>query len=120
MVIKSCIDEALSMLRDRAKPLALYLFTNKRGIKKEVIEQTVSGGVCINDTVSHILGKDLPFCGVGASGTGAYRGKAGFDCFTHYKSVLHRSMLIDPTFRYPPASVSLATLKRAARFLLGG
>jgi aldehyde dehydrogenase (NAD+) len=114
------LDEVMSMLRDRPKPLALYLFTKDRCVQKQVIEQTASGGVCVNDTVSHILGKDLPFGGVGASGMGAYRGKAGFDCFTHYKSVLRRSLLIDPTFRYPPASVSLAALKRVARFLFGG
>jgi aldehyde dehydrogenase (NAD+) len=114
------LDEVLSMLRERPKPLALYLFTKDRRVQNQVIEQTASGGVCINDTVTHILGKDLPFGGVGASGTGAYRGKAGFDCFTHYKSVLRRSLLVDPTFRYPPGSVSVAALKRVARFLLGG
>jgi len=114
------LDEVVSMLRDRPKPLALYLFTKDRRIQKQMIEQTASGGVCINDTVTHILGKDLPFGGVGGSGMGTYRGKAGFDCFTHYKSVLRRSLLVDPTFRYPPASISLATLKRVARFLLGG
>jgi len=114
------LHEVISMLRDRPKPLALYLFTRDRAIHKQVIEQTVSGGVCVNDTVSHILGKDLPFGGVGSSGIGTYRGRAGFDCFTHYKSVLHRSTLVDPMFRYPPATVSLAALKRVARFLLGG
>ena len=114
------LDEVISMLRERPKPLALYLFTRNRGVQNRVIEQTASGGVCINDTVTHILGKDLPFGGVGASGMGKYRGKAGFDCFTHYRSVLRRPMLVDPTFRYPPASVSLAALKRAARFLLRG
>jgi acyl-CoA reductase-like NAD-dependent aldehyde dehydrogenase len=113
------LGDVISMLRDRPEPLALYLFTKDSRIQNQVVEQTASGGVCINDTVTHILGKDLPFGGVGASGMGAYRGKAGFDCFTHYKSVLRRSMLVDPAFRYPPASVSLATLKRVARFLLG-
>lgn len=114
------IDEALSMLRKRPKPLALYLFTNDRRTQEQVIRQTASGGVCINDTVAHILGKDLPFGGVGASGMGTYRGKAGFDCFTHYKSVLRRSMLVDPKLRYPPSSLSLAGVKRIYRFLLGG
>jgi len=114
------IEEALSMLRKRPKPLALYLFTNDRRTQEQVIKQTASGGVCINDTVAHILGKDLPFGGVGASGMGTYRGKAGFDCFTHYKSVLRRSLLVDPKFRYPPSSLSLAGVKRVCRFLLGG
>jgi len=114
------LDEVLSMLRERPKPLALYLFTKDRGIQNRVIEQTVAGGVCINDTVTHILSKDLPFGGVGASGMGSYRGKAGFDCFTHYKSVMRRSMRVDPPFRYPPTSLPLARLKRFCRFLLGG
>lgn len=113
------VDDALSVLRARPKPLALYLFTNDRRLQERVLAETASGGVAINDTISHILGKDLPFGGVGASGMGAYRGKAGFDTFTHYKSVLRRSLRVDPSLRYPPPRLGLPRLKRVYRFLLG-
>ena len=67
-----------------------------------------------------MVGKDLPFGGLGESGLGAYHGQASFDCFTHQRSVLRRSFAFDSKLRYPPPRVSLATLKRAFRFLLGG
>jgi len=114
------LDDALPLLRNRPVPLAVYLFTNKREIQERVLAETRSGGVCINDTVLHILGKDLPFGGLGDSGMGLYHGKASFDCFTHYRSVLWRSFWFDAQLRYPPARTSLATLKRLSRFLLGG
>lgn len=114
------LDDALTRLRDRPTPLALYLFTKDRAIQARVLAETRSGGVCFNDTVTHILGKDLPFGGLGESGLGAYHGKASFECFTHCRSVLRRSFRFDVKFRYTPPRVSLATLKRAYRFLLGG
>jgi len=58
---------------------------------------------------------DLPFGGVGPSGMGAYRGKAGFDCFSHRKSVLDKSTMVDPPLRYPPYS---ADREKWARRLL--
>jgi aldehyde dehydrogenase (NAD+) len=113
------LDEVLETLAQKPKPLALYLFARDKDVQKRVIAETSSGGVCINDTISHILGKDLPFGGVGLSGMGTYHGKAGFDCFTHYKSVMRRAAWIDPSLRYPPASISLPALKRVYRYLLG-
>jgi aldehyde dehydrogenase (NAD+) len=113
------LDDALARLRDQPTPLALYLFTQDRAIQEHVLETARSGGVCLNDTIVHILGKDLPFGGLGESGMGAYHGKASFDCFSHRRSVLRRSVRFDAKFRYPPPRVSLNTLKRACRFLLG-
>jgi len=114
------LDDALAMLRDRPTPLALYLFTKDRATQERVLAATRSGGVCLNDTVTHMIGKDLPFGGLDDSGLGAYHGQASFDCFTHRRSVLYRSLAFDPRLRYPPPRISLATLKRAYRFLLGG
>ena len=113
------LDDALARLRDQPTPLALYLFTQDRAIQEHVLETARSGGVCLNDTIVHILGKDLPFGGLGESGMGAYHGKASFDCFSHRRSVLRRSVRFDAKLRYPPPRVSLNTLKRACRFLLG-
>ena len=114
------LDNVLALLRDRPTPLALSLFTRDRATQERVLAATRSGGVCLNDTVTHMVGKDLPFGGLGESGLGAYHGKASFDCFTHYRSVLRRSFRFDSKLRYPPPRISLATLKRAYRFLLGG
>ena len=109
------IDEVLAGLRGQAAPLALYLFTRDRSTQERVLAGTRSGGVCINDTVTHILGKDLPFGGLGESGMGAYHGRASFECFSHRRSVLKRSLRIDPELRYPPARLTLTALKRVLR-----
>lgn len=114
------LDEVLAKLRDQPTPLALYLFSADRAVQERVVAGTRSGGVCLNDTVTHILGKDLPFGGLGESGMGSYHGRAGFDCFTHRRSVLRRSLALDPPFRYPPPRVGLKGLKRILRLLGGG
>jgi aldehyde dehydrogenase (NAD+) len=67
-----------------------------------------------------MIGTGLPFGGLGESGLGVYHGRASFDCFTHYRSVLRRSFAYDATLRYPPARTTLGTLRRAFRFLVGG
>ncbi len=113
------LDSALEMLRRRPQPLALYIFTSDRATADRIVTRTSSGGVAINDTVSQIMGKNLPLGGIGESGLGSYRGRASFDTFTHYRSILRRGTAIDPGFRYPPSRVSLTTLKRVYRFLLG-
>ena len=114
------ILKVLERLRDQATPLALYLFTNDRAIHEQVLAATRSGGVCINDTITHILGKDLPFGGLGESGMGSYHGKASFDCFSHRRSVLKRSLRVDPAFRYPPSGMSLTSLKQILRIFGAG
>ena len=114
------LGDALTSLHSRPTPLALYLFTPDRATQEQVLASTRSGGVCLNDTLTHMIGQELPFGGCGESGIGAYHGQASFDAFTHYRSVLRRSLAIDPRLRYPPPKISLAQLKRAMRFLLGG
>jgi aldehyde dehydrogenase (NAD+) len=110
------LEEVIERMKDQPSPLALYLFTRCRETMDRVVSSTRSGGVCINDTVSHIIGRNLPFGGVGDSGMGDYHGHAGFECFTHRRSVLRRSFSIDPDFRYPPPKASLSTLRRMMRF----
>jgi aldehyde dehydrogenase (NAD+) len=114
------LDDALAQLRGRPTPLALYLFTRDRATQQRVLAAVPSGGVCLNDTVTHILGKHLPFGGLHESGMGAYHGRSSFDCFTHYRSVLHRPFWFDAKLRYPPPRLSLTQLKSVFRFLLGG
>lgn len=112
------IDEALSFIRDRPDPLALYLFSTDKRTCQRVEMETRSGGLCLNDTVVHLLCKNLPFGGRGDSGMGAYHGKSGFDRFSHHKTIVQRSLRPDPLFRYPPVKVSLAKLKRFFPFLM--
>ncbi len=114
------LDEVLARLRERPVPLALYLFTRDRVTQQRVLDGTRSGGVCLNDTLTHILGQNLPFGGCGESGMGAYHGRASFDDFTHRRAVLRRSFAFDSSVRYPPSRVTLPTLKRILRCLGAG
>jgi aldehyde dehydrogenase (NAD+) len=113
------LDAALARLRARPTPLAFYLFTSNRATEARVLAETRSGGVCVNDVVSHMIGAGLPFGGLGESGMGAYHGRAGFDAFSHQRAVLRRATWLDTPFRYPPERLSVRSLKRAMRFLLG-
>lgn len=114
------MDEVLARLRELPVPLACYLFSHDRALQDRVLAGTRSGGFCLNDTVSQILGQDLPFGGLGESGMGACHGRASFDCFTHRRSVLRRSLALDPQFRYPPQRLAFPVLKRILRCLGAG
>ncbi|MEO7429336.1 MAG: aldehyde dehydrogenase family protein [Acidimicrobiales bacterium] len=94
--------EATAFITARAKPLALYVFANDDAAIDAVVDGTSSGGVCINQTLMHLLPAELPFGGVGDSGMGAYHGKAGFDVFSHHKSVLRKPVKPDLKLLYPP------------------
>ncbi len=96
------IGQAIAFVNERPKPLALYLFSRDERVQNRVIEQTSSGGVTINHTLLHVAIPSLPFGGIGASGLGAYHGKASFETFSHRKSVLRKPTWFDPWFFYPP------------------
>lgn len=108
------LDEAAEKVKTLPKPLALYFFSNNRRNQQAVIGNISFGGGCINDTMLHYASPHLPFGGVGQSGIGSYRGKAGFDAFSHRKSVVKRSPRIDFPLRYPPYG-SLAFLRKLLR-----
>lgn len=82
------IDSVIRYINERPMPLALYWFGRNKDAMKRILNETRSGGVTINDTLLHAAVEDLPFGGIGASGMGAYHGKAGFEAFSHRKSVL--------------------------------
>ena len=95
-------DAVVDELKTKDKPLALYLFTsNKRHIKRVNAELSYGGG-CINDVVIHLATSEMGFGGVGESGMGSYHGKAGFDAFSHYKSVVDKKTWMDLPMRYQP------------------
>lgn len=111
------LDEAIRFINDRDKPLALYLFSDDPTEKKQLINQVSAGGVCINDTIMHLVSPHLPFGGVGASGYGAYHGKFGFDLFSHHKTVLKRFFIFDLFFKYPPYLGKLKFFRFIFKFL---
>ncbi len=105
------LEEAIAFINERPKPLALYLFSNDKKQQQTVLEKTLSGAVCINDTVMQYGVPALPFGGIGNSGIGSYHGKASFDTFSHYKSVLKRSFWLETNLRFPPYKGKLKWLK---------
>ncbi len=98
------IDEAIGYVNQHDRPLALYLFAHDRNIVDRVLTRTVSGGVCVNDTLLHIAAEDLPFGGVGPSGMGQYHGREGFDTFSKLKPVFQRHWLGLGRMLRPPHS----------------
>lgn len=106
------IAEAIALINSRPKPLALYLFSQNKNLQKRVLQETSSGGVCINDTVMQFGVSSLPFGGVGDSGIGNYHGKASFDTFSHDKSVLQNSFWLDLKWRYAPYKGKLPLIKK--------
>lgn len=95
-------DEVYALLAKRPKPLALYLFSEDRARIRETTARCASGGCCINDTVIHLATSAMGFGGVGESGMGAYHGKAGFDAFSHTKSIVDKKTWLDMPMRYQP------------------
>lgn len=96
------VDAAISYINARDRPLALYHFDHDKARTERVLNKTVAGGVCINDTVLHIAQKGLPFGGVGASGMGHYHGKFGFMAFSKLKPVFRQARFSSMAFFKPP------------------
>ncbi len=97
-----CIEELIQKLQERAKPLALYLFTKSKANVQTITERVAFGGGCINDTIIHLATSEMGFGGVGESGMGAYHGKVGFDTFSHIKSIVDKKLWLDLPMRYRP------------------
>ena len=105
-------ETVIDYINSQEKPLALYYFgKNKKNIR-EILEKTSSGGVCINDVVTHLANPDLPFGGVGHSGIGRYHGIDSFYTFSHTKSVLSTTTHINPGIKFAPYAGKLSILKR--------
>ena len=93
------IDEVITYVTDREKPLALYYFGTNGDY---VLRHTSSGGACVNDVIMHIVNHKTPFGGVGNSGMGNYHGKDSFLAFSHRRSVISTPTWVDMPFRYMP------------------
>ena len=96
-------EEIFGLLADKPKPLALYLFTENKERIEAVNDRLSYGGGCINDTVIHLATSEMGFGGVGESGMGSYHGKAGFEAFSHTKSIVEKKTWLDLPMRYQPS-----------------
>src|SRR5262249_42165915 len=96
------LDEATAFVRERPKPLALYVFARDRAAVDRVLAMTTAGGTVVNNTLIHLANPYLPFGGVGASGQGNYHGRHGFEAFSHARAVLTQRTGTLARFFYPP------------------
>jgi len=97
------LDEAITFVNSRPKPLAAYLFTKAKAIRERVIKEVPAGGMLVNHLIFQFGTSKLPFGGVGPSGIGAYHGRFGFEEFSHAKSVLTKPTRPDlGAMIYPP------------------
>lgn len=100
-------DMMINELKAKPKPLACYLFSNDKKHINKVEEELSYGGGCINDVIIHLATSEMGFGGVGESGMGAYHGKAGFEAFSHYKSIVNKATWLDLPMRYQPYTSKL-------------
>jgi coniferyl-aldehyde dehydrogenase len=96
------VEDACRFINARPHPLALYLFSHDQKLTDQILAQTRSGGVAVNDTLLHCVQEELPFGGVGPSGMGAYHGEAGFRTFSHARSVFRQARLNGAGMTKPP------------------
>ena len=96
------IDDAIRYIKKRPHPLALYIMSFDRNIQQQIIRETISGGVAINDTIMHFAADDAPFGGVGPSGMGQYHGIEGFRTFSKSKTILKQGKFHSTRFVHAP------------------
>lgn len=102
MVTYKSFSDAIEFIRKREKPLAFYIFTRDNQRVEQAHSALSFGGGCVNDVVVHLTNPNMPFGGVGNSGLGSYHSREGFETFTHRKSILRKSLLLDIPVRYAP------------------
>ncbi len=96
------LDEVYAYINDHDRPLALYMFTNDKKTQTEILRNTISGGVTINDVLFHVGQHDIPFGGVGESGMGHYHGKEGFETMSKMRPVMKQSAKPSTKLFYAP------------------
>ncbi len=109
------LDRVIKEIKAAPKPLALYFFSKNKALAKRVIDEVSFGGGCVNDCLLHIASPHTPFGGVGNSGMGSYHGKESFKTFSHFKTVVRKSLYFDVSLRYHPFTDK--KLKQARRLL---
>lgn len=118
LVLRSFADirDAVAQINAGEHPLALYYFGTDESELQWVLDNTLSGGVSINDVVMHPALEDAPFGGVGTSGMGHYHGHEGFLEFSHARSI-YRAGSHDPRREWgmlPPYNAQFLQMLQAA------
>ena len=94
------VDWAIRCVEEHPHPLALYFFSEDKKAQRRILNYCHFGGGCINDTIIHLATSAMPFGGVGESGMGGYHGRAGFETFSHYRSIVDKKTWMDLPIRY--------------------
>ncbi|BFZ54512.1 Hexadecenal dehydrogenase [Savitreella phatthalungensis] len=108
MLQASSLDDAIRTIQRREKSLAVYIFSNDKSEQAQLLENVDSGGAMVNDVMHQCAMTRMPFGGVGESGTGAHNGVAGFNAFTHRRTVVKQPGWLDGLMgiRYAPYTPS--------------
>ena len=115
VIAYDALDEAIGFVNARERPLALYWFGTDPAARDRVLTRTISGGVCVNDTLAHVLQEDLPLGGVGASGQGHYHGEHGFRRLPKEKAGFFQTRFSGVKLAYPPFTSLTRRLVAALR-----
>ena len=107
VIVFDDFNTIVEKLKTHAKPLAMYIFSHNKANIRRIIDESAFGGGCINDVIIHLATSNMGFGGVGESGIGAYHGKAGFDAFSHTKSIVDKKTWLDLPMRYQPYNSEL-------------
>lgn len=105
------LHQAIDFVNSKDKPLALYIFSNHSKNKHKIINETSSGGTCVNDVLVHISNPNLPFGGVNNSGIGSCHGFFGFKNFSHERAIVFQSKFGLTSMIYPPYKHKMGLLK---------
>lgn len=105
-------DELIARINSHDHPLALYVFSHNERFIKKITSRISYGGGCVNDTIIHLATSNMGFGGVGGSGMGSYHGRAGFNTFSHHKSIVDKKTWLDLPMRYQPYSTLMDRMIR--------
>ena len=109
------LEKIIEKVKEKGKPLSLYVYSKNKKATTKILHEISFGGGAVNESLVQTSNPNLPFGGVGASGIGNYHSKAGFDTFTHYKSILHKTSWLEPNIKYMPFTKFKSTI---LKFLL--
>jgi aldehyde dehydrogenase (NAD+) len=104
-------EEAIAHIKNREKPLAMYINSGKESNINYFMNNSSAGGTVINDSLIHYGHTEVPFGGVNNSGIGKSGGIWGFTEFSNQRAVVRQKF---GTFKmiYPPYTPSVAKLIR--------
>lgn len=111
------IEEGIEYINQKNKPLALYIFSEDLKITNKIVQETSSGGACVNDVLVHISNPNLPFGGANHSGMGSCHGFFGFKNFSHERAVVFQSKFGITKMIYPPYDKKNSLLKWLKRIM---